>query len=279
MSEVSCNICQGPSRSIFTALILLKYQSYYFECENCGFVQTEKPYWLTEAYQSAITDLDIGLINRNVRFSDILENLLLKGIVNPGGPFVDYGGGYGMFVRLMRDKGFEFYRQDIYCQNLFAKHFDISDIKAAPKKFELLTAFEVFEHLENPIDELEKMISLSDNIFFSTELLPADKPNPDTWWYFAPETGQHISFYSVKSLKILADKHNLNFYSNGSSLHLFLKMKLDEDPFKTPKPVGRLQRLLSLLKPVPEMKKRDSLLEQDFEFVRALVNTGKGVLS
>ena len=55
-----------------------------------------------------------------------------------------------MFVRIMRDKGFNFYRQDIHCQNLFAKHFDISNIKIT-EKFDLLTAIEVFEHLEDPM--------------------------------------------------------------------------------------------------------------------------------
>jgi hypothetical protein len=274
MQETNCNVCGGLSRSIFSALILKKYNADYFECRNCGFIQTEKPYWLTESYQSAITDLDIGLLYRNIQFSEDLESFLSKDVIDPGGRFIDYGGGYGTFVRLMRDKGFDFYRQDIYCQNLFAKHFDISDIETV-KKFELLTAFEVFEHLDDPKAELEKMLALSDNIFFSTLLLPSNKPNPDTWWYFAPETGQHISFYTKKSLEIIAQKYNLNFYSNGSSLHMFLKGKLDIAPFNKPQSAGRLQRLLSLLKPDQPIKKRDSLLMKDYDFVRCLINTNK----
>jgi hypothetical protein len=54
---------------------------------------------------------------------------------------------------MMRDKGFNFYLHDTFCNNLFAKHFDISDLPNY-NSFDLLTAFEVFEYLENPIDEL-----------------------------------------------------------------------------------------------------------------------------
>jgi hypothetical protein len=77
--------------------------------------------------------------------------------------FVDYGGGYGMFVRLMRDKGFDFYRSDKYAKNLFAKQFEASETIS----YDLLTAFEVFEHLVNPTDEVERMLKLSDAIFLA----------------------------------------------------------------------------------------------------------------
>ncbi len=43
-------------------------------------------------------------------------------------PFLDYAGGYGVFTRLMRDIGFDFYWHDPYTQNLFANGFE-KDIK------------------------------------------------------------------------------------------------------------------------------------------------------
>lgn len=232
------------------------------------------PYWLGESYQTAITDLDLGLIYRNIQLSEILESLLLKDIVDQNGKFLDYGGGYGMFVRIMRDKGFNFYRQDIHCQNLFAKHFDISNIKIT-EKFDLLTAIEVFEHLEDPMMEIEKMLSLSDNIFFSTELVPDNNMDFASWWYFAPEMGQHVSFFTIHSLRILAEKYKLNFYSNGSSLHMFLKTKLDADPFAKAQVNGRWESISMLFKPKSIIKKRKSLLQNDFNLVRGLINLQK----
>lgn len=266
-----CNICGGRRSKPFSALILQKYNADYFKCESCGFIQTENPYWLKEAYRSAITDIDVGLIYRNIQFSGIVENILLKHDINPNGKFIDYGGGYGMFVRLMRDKGFDFYRQDIHCQNLFAKYFDITDIKN-PQQFDLLTTFEVFEHLEDPIEELKKMFSFANSILFSTELLPHNNPIPATWWYFAPETGQHISFYTMKSLEVLAKKFNVYLYSNGTSMHMFTKRRYTTNPFEKHQVLGRIHTLLSLFKLKSSVKKRESLLSKDFESIKNRIN-------
>jgi len=38
--------------------------------------------------------------------------------LNPDGIFLDYAAGYGLFVRLMRDAGYNFRWSDLYCQNL-----------------------------------------------------------------------------------------------------------------------------------------------------------------
>ena len=78
--------------------------------------------------------------------------------------FIDYGGGYGPFVRRMRDLGYNFYWTDRYCQNLFAKGF-VADARFS-RKFELLTAVEVFEHLVDPWEEIQAMARLCDNIFY-----------------------------------------------------------------------------------------------------------------
>ena len=129
-----------------------------------------------------------------------------------------------MLVRLMRDRGLDFFRQDIYAENLFAKNFDLTD--AGVEKFELLTAFEVFEHLEDPAAEVEKMLQLSDNILFSTELQPTASPTPETWWYILPEIGQHISFFSKESLQALAKRMGLHVSTNGKNLHLLSKRKI-----------------------------------------------------
>jgi len=59
-------------------------------------------------------------------------------------------------------------------------------------KYELVTAFEVFEHFAEPIQEFESMIKFSDNIIFSTELLPSLVPKPEKWWYYGLGHGQHI---------------------------------------------------------------------------------------
>ena len=187
---MKCKICSSKSVRFTQALVLDKHNIRYFSCENCGFIQTEKPFWLDEAYEDVIARTDIGLIGRNIKFSAFCASLIPLGF--PKGNYLDYGGGNGMFVRMMRDRGFDFYWYDKFAVNHFATGFEADD----SAQYSLLTAFELFEHLENPLDEIEKMFNYSRNIIFSTRLLPRWKIEPSQWWYYALETGQHISFYS-----------------------------------------------------------------------------------
>lgn len=223
-----CKICGSQSKFLFQEKILNKYDVDYYKCTECGFVQTEEPYWLNEAYSNAITSLDIGLLGRNIYYLPIVSSII-KSFFKKEASFLDYGGGYGIFVRLMRDKGFNFYRYDTYCENIFAKgHDEDSD----NLKYELVTSFEVFEHLSNPIEEISKMLQKSRNIFFSTELQPEVFTQEKDWWYVAPQTGQHISFYTMDSLKYIAKKFNLNLYSNGQTFHLLTEKKISKLKFK-----------------------------------------------
>lgn len=213
-----CKICSSDSEPFSEAEILNKYKIQYFKCPECGFIQTEEPYWLEEAYSEVINRSDIGLLARNLDLAKATK-AILKFVLNPNGRYIDYGAGYGVFVRLMRDYGFDFYWTDKYSDNLFAKDFE-ADLT---KKFDVLTAYEVFEHLLNPCEELETMLRYSDNILFSTFLIPANNPKPGDWWYYATDHGQHIALYSGKSLEALGKKFNLNFYTNGKNIHLFSK--------------------------------------------------------
>jgi hypothetical protein len=208
---------------IFSTKILNKYDVEYFQCPECLFIQTENSYWLDEAYSSAITLLDTGYVSRNMRYLSRVASLI-ELFFDKKKEFLDFAGGYGIFVRLMRDKGFRFFWQDAYCENLFARGFDYTANKDS--KFELITAFEVFEHLNNPIDTLEFLLSYSNNILFSTELQPDSTLTPENWNYFAPESGQHIAFYHLKTLETIAQKYNMNLYSNGKTLHLFTRKKI-----------------------------------------------------
>jgi 2-polyprenyl-3-methyl-5-hydroxy-6-metoxy-1,4-benzoquinol methylase len=261
-----CKICNCIITPIFNSYVLNKYNVDYFKCYQCGFIQTENPYWLEDAYSDAITKLDIGLIFRNIKFSNIIENYFRNNLFSSNGIYVDFGGGYGTFVRMMRDKGYDFYRHDIFCENIFAKHFDISDLPEN-NNFDLLTAFEVFEHLENPIDELKKMLLLSDIIIFSTLLLPNDHVTPENWWYFIPETGQHISLFSLKTLEVISKTLNLHFYSNERDIHIFSKNKLKYNPFFI-KNISFFEKIKNRL--IKKNKKINnlSLLNSDFDFVR-----------
>lgn len=217
---ILCRVCGSKNcNKTFAAQILQKYQVDYFLCPNCGFFQTETPYWLSEAYQSPVNVADTGILARNIQLSRITA-VIIYFLLSAKDKFLDFAGGYGIFTRLMRDIGFDFYWHDPYSTNLLSRGFEL---KKGDSRFGMVTAFEAFEHFVDPIAEMEKLLSFSDTIFLSTELLPNPIPEPAEWWYYGLGTGQHISFYSLTTLSYLAKKYSLNLYSNGANLHLFTK--------------------------------------------------------
>jgi len=159
-----------------------------------------------------------------------IASTLIYSLFDKKGRFLDFGGGYGVFVRLMRDVGFDFYWQDKHTDNLFAKGFELTEI--TNKKIELLTCFEAFEHFIEPTKELEKLLKTSRNILLSTEFIPEPLPHPDQWWYYGAEHGQHIGFYQKDTFEYLADKFNLYFYTNGQNIHLLTEKRLPPSAFK-----------------------------------------------
>ena len=217
---VNCKICNSKTNNIFNSKILNKYNIDYFQCDKCDFVQTEMPFWLKEAYNNPMNFTDTGVISRNQKFSKIITSLLVL-FFKKDRKFLDYAGGYGVFTRMMRDIGFDFYWTDPYTENVVSRGFE----KNEKDNYYLVTTFESFEHFENPLEEIEKIFKFSKNVIFSTELIPKVLPLPNQWWYYGTEHGQHISIYSEKALRIIANKHQVNFYSLGN-LHFFSENKI-----------------------------------------------------
>lgn len=225
-----CKVCSGDSQPFGSARLIGKYDVQYYQCPQCGFVQTEEPYWLEEVYREPITHSDIGMVQRNLWLAAVTKALVVT-FFNPQGKFLDYGGGYGLFVRLMRDGGLDFYRYDKHCANLFAQEFDAdidadTDQPGQSGRYELLTAFELLEHLVNPREEIDRMLAFSPNLLISTVLLPQSNPKPGGWWYYGLEHGQHVSLYTRKSLEQIAAQHGLHLLSNGSTLHLLTPQRI-----------------------------------------------------
>jgi hypothetical protein len=271
----SCKICDSDAVPFYKGKVLNKYEINYFRCGSCGFIQTENPYWLKEAYSEAIAQLDIGLLDRNIIFSGLVEKLIVS-FYPDSKNYLDYGGGYGLFVRRMRDKGFSFYRDDMYCDNLFAKYFDLKD--APVKQFDIVTAFEVFEHLTEPLAEIGKMLALGETIFFSTLLAPSRAEEFDTWWYRAPLSGQHIAFYTMESLKHIANKIDRKLFSNGTSFHILTNAELDENKLKeifSPPYKNRIKKILKILKSGTPTIHRKSLLDSDYKTIEEIVLNNK----
>lgn len=224
--KISCKLCDDSAEYKFHGNMRAKYRVAYYLCKKCGFLFTEEPYWLEDAYSGAVCTNDTDIMARTLRFRAFVS-LFLRNLFDPKAKFLDYGGGYGLFVRLMRDIGFDFYWKDKHCQNLFAHGFEGDD----DEKYELVTALECFQCFADPIQALDRMLDQSDCVLFTTHLLPDPLPQPDAWDYYALESGQHISFYSKKTLQKLAESRGLVLLSNGVDTHMFSKRNISSKVF------------------------------------------------
>lgn len=247
-------MCGAACHHVFSHRLLQRVVD-YFECNGCGYLQTEVPDWLEEAYSSPINQFDTGILRRN-RLNVGRVIMTLASLGQSKGRVLDYAGGHGILVRMLRDEGVEAFWSDKYCANLLARGFEADD-----HIYDLLTAFEVFEHLAHPLQDLDAMLNRASVILMSTELIPDRELPPIDWWYFGYEHGQHIGFFRRRTLEWMAGRFGVHYASFGRSLHVFSKRPL---PI-TWKPLVCLRCLWPLVARLRLRRKT----QQDFERLRA----------
>src|SRR6185312_12880267 len=190
---MNCKLCDGVTEPFGELVVLGRHRAHYQRCRTCGYVAIESPHWLDEAYADrAIAALDTGIVTRNLWLADAVDALL-------------------------RDRGHDFRWTDPHCENLFARAFEDDGNRA----YDLVTCFEVAEHLVDPLPTFRQLTERAPFLIFSTELLPPNTPRPGEWHYYAPETGHHDGFYTAASLERLAKKLGRHFASDGRMLHAF----------------------------------------------------------
>lgn len=224
----ACPICSDSLKFSFEARVLGRHPAQFHVCDGCGYLCAPEPYWLEEAYSSAIAAADTGLVTRNFSVACRLAGVLYwvaGGCRRKAPRYLDIAGGYGMLTRLMRDFGFDFYWSDKYCNNLLAPGFEYSrDVGTC----DAVTAIEVFEHLTDPVAFVKEALALSgaQTLIFTTELYEGPSPQPESWWYYSFATGQHIGFFQRRTLETLGASLGLRFYtSNG--IHVLSSVPLN----------------------------------------------------
>jgi len=191
----------------------------YALCSNCGFCFAPQIYaWPAETferwiYNDAYAEVDPDYLGaRPQNSADLLGQLFPKA---PATRHLDYGGGNGMLANILRERGWDSISYDPFLE----RHKSQESLG----QFELITAFEVFEHVPDVnalMRDLELLRAPNGIILFSTLVSDGDvQPNKSlSWWYAAPRNG-HISLFSQKSLGVFASRLSLNFASFSTGFH------------------------------------------------------------
>lgn len=195
--------------------------TYYF-CERCGFCfAPEIAKWSIEEFEARIYNDEYARADPDYLATRPLANAqsLVATFNRHIGAVrhLDYGGGSGLLSQTLRDHGWNSSSYDPFVD----RDSQIKDLG----KFDLITAYEVFEHVPDVkrlIGELSVLLADGGIVLFSTLLsngnLAANEPL--TWWYAAPRNG-HISLFSAKSLELLGQKEAFKFASYSTNLHVY----------------------------------------------------------
>lgn len=204
----NCRLCNSKNLLyVFDKTILKKYEVKYYQCQNCFYLQTDTPYWLTEAYKINLVSNDSGKIIRTRVLSKLINENFNKKL-----KYLDFGCGTQELLQELKKYNFEFL--DGYDKYLHSSFIPLQ------KNYDYIFCFEVLEHLLNPLEEILTILSYSknNNLLFSTTLY--DIPNPNNK-YLASEFGQHIGIYHLKTLNYISDKYKLILFTNNFDIHGF----------------------------------------------------------
>lgn len=195
---------------------------YYSLCSKCGFCfAPELVTWKLEEFEERIYNDKYVFVD-----PDYIENRPRANAANLIARFgdrahsikhLDYGGGSGLLAKLLRESNWQSISYDPFVD----RNIRIEQLG----KFDLITAFEVFEHVpdvQKLMSNLRLLLSSNGIIYFSTLLSDGNIHHNQriTWWYASPRNG-HISLFSKNSLQVLAQKSGFNFGSDWVGLHVF----------------------------------------------------------
>lgn len=161
----------------------------YYECQNCFFIFTPAfDFWSKKDFETHIYNEDYILADkpfleeRPIRNANLVSALFHR--ESSEIDVLDFGGGSGLLSIELNRAGFRAETYDVHYAN---------NVKPN-KKFDLVTSFEVLEHVPHLG---EKALD---------------------WWYVSPRNG-HISIHSRTSLLLLTKSVGLDLFSANASMH------------------------------------------------------------
>jgi len=197
---------------------------YYFLCEKCNFCYAPSICeWTLKEFSERIYNDQYIEVDPDYKVQRPEANAANLTAMFKGKEselrHLDYGGGNGCLSDCVIKSGWKSNSYDPF----YDKDLNVSSLG----KFNLITAFEVFEHVPD-VNELMSQISLlleADGIMMFSTLLSDDdvaKNKRLNWEYVAPRNG-HISLFSKASLSQLATNYKFEFGSFSNLFHVFFR--------------------------------------------------------
>ena len=226
-----CKICRAPSPLFGVVdfhksceegrgrkLTLSGIPVYYRRCGQCGFVFTQAfDTWTRAEFLRHIYNPDYRFVDPDYLETRPNHNAAMVAETFGGSRdsirILDYGGGNGLLAERLRSLCFD------------AETYDpMHEFEVLPEgQFDLVTCFEVMEHVPEPgktVAEIASLLATDGVVLFSTLVQPEGFERTGLeWWYAAPRNG-HISLYTPPALARLFGAHGMRVGSFSDALHI-----------------------------------------------------------
>lgn len=218
MNEINCNLCNENAILLYTVNM---YQLY--NCQTCGFIfvhpdpdnltierHYSSAYYQNETRYHKISKAELRLWNQRM---GRVEKYISEGTENNKN-ILDIGCATGVFLKAAQNRGWDIYGvehseyavqqakdrlgngKNIYCGSL--QNFE------SEKIFLAISAWDVIEHVTNPLFFLEKVHSLlQDDGIFTFSTVNTSSLNHllfgQNWRYYTPP--EHLSYFNLRNIK------------------------------------------------------------------------------
>ena len=248
--NINCPLCGKNNDSILIEIDLFEY----IRCSKCGTIYNsprlkkeflEKMYSEGE-YENYVKKLTLpgDKIRKNI--TEVRKFDQLKSLFNSPGRVLDVGCGAGVFLTIAAENnwdctGIELSRSGLNAAlekgvNIIEGSFDNYEFN---KKFNCITFWGVLEHVVNPIEQIKKAVSLLEE----NGIIIFEVPSADSLLmeyviehglvpYRYVESARHLTFYSLKAIKMICEKQSLNLEyieSNGLDIQTVLLQEFDAE--------------------------------------------------
>jgi hypothetical protein len=194
---------------------------YYTLCDQCGFCfAPELHRWSIDEFAARIYNDDYKLVDPDYLDARPRANAqMLAGMFAKQALAIrhlDYGGGNGVLSGELFASGWNSSSYDPFVDG---------PLRGDMGRFNLVTSFEVFEHVPDVNHLVATLSTLVDDdgmVLFSTLLNDGNLARNQRiqWWYASPRNG-HISLFSRRSLALLGRKAGFELVSFSPNLHAF----------------------------------------------------------
>jgi len=193
----------------------------YTLCDDCGFCfAPEMCQWSIRDFATRIYNDDYKLVDpdylsvRPRANAQMLTRMFSNHMLDIR--HLDYGGGNGELSRELFAAGWNSMSYDPFVDG---------PLRDDLGRFDLVTSFEVFEHVPDVnylISSLSSLVNADGMVLFSTFLSDGNIARNQrlNWWYASPRNG-HISLFSRQSLGLLGEKEGLKLVSCSANLHAY----------------------------------------------------------